>query len=246
MSSQDLEIVFDLVSEADRVTTKKDLERLTAEACRVLDVQVLLGLEVVNTTPRLSAHVTFGTASQAWRERYCEAGHLRADPLVIHTTQSLQTISWSELTDQGPAEPAREVAKSLGIAEAIIFPQGRLSTVARAILVAGGSQLATAKVRTAAAVTAGAMDRAATRVLAEARRTDASTPRLSRREVETLYWVARGLRDKAIGVTMKLAPSTVAGYIRSAQAKLGVSGRLAASRRAEELGLLPHFISMAA
>lgn len=62
---------------------------------------------------------------------------------------------------------------------------------------------------------------------------------LSRRELDVLAWVAIGLRNTEIAVTLEIAPETVKGYLRNAMQKLGAGGRQAAVMSARESGLLP-------
>ena len=61
--------------------------------------------------------------------------------------------------------------------------------------------------------------------------------RLTPRESEVLSLVARGLRNSEVAEKLNLTPHTVAGYIKSIYAKLGISNRAEAARRAARLGL---------
>ena len=61
--------------------------------------------------------------------------------------------------------------------------------------------------------------------------------RLTPRESEVLSLVARGLRNSEVAEKLNLTPPTVAGYIKSVYAKLGISNRTEAARRAARLGL---------
>lgn len=60
---------------------------------------------------------------------------------------------------------------------------------------------------------------------------------LTPRESEVLSLVARGLRNAEVAEKLSLTPHTVAGYIKSVYAKLGISNRAEAARRAARLGL---------
>lgn len=60
---------------------------------------------------------------------------------------------------------------------------------------------------------------------------------LTPRESEVLSLVARGLRNSEVAEKLNLTPHTVAGYIKSVYAKLGISNRAEAARRAARLGL---------
>ena len=61
---------------------------------------------------------------------------------------------------------------------------------------------------------------------------------LSPREIECLRWAGQGLTDYAIADHMLISASTVNKHLESAKRKLGVQKRVAAFRRAAELGLL--------
>jgi len=60
---------------------------------------------------------------------------------------------------------------------------------------------------------------------------------LSHRETECLRWAGQGLTDYAIAEQMRISASTVNKHIENAKRKLGAPKRVAAYRRAVELGL---------
>jgi DNA-binding NarL/FixJ family response regulator len=60
---------------------------------------------------------------------------------------------------------------------------------------------------------------------------------LTPRESEVLTLVAQGLRNAEVAEQLNLTAHTVAGYIKSIYAKLGISNRAEAARRAARLGL---------
>ena len=61
---------------------------------------------------------------------------------------------------------------------------------------------------------------------------------LSKREAECLRWASLGLTDMDIGDRLALSARTVNNHIERAKRKLGASNRIAAYRKAVELGLL--------
>lgn len=64
-------------------------------------------------------------------------------------------------------------------------------------------------------------------------------PALSEREVEVLSGVARGERSKEIAARLNITERTVASYLTSIYAKLGVDSRASAVAVAIERGILP-------
>jgi DNA-binding NarL/FixJ family response regulator len=62
---------------------------------------------------------------------------------------------------------------------------------------------------------------------------------LTRREQEVLGLISRGLRNAEVAAELGLAETTVAGYIKSVYAKLGISSRAEAAWHANRLGLRP-------
>ena len=62
---------------------------------------------------------------------------------------------------------------------------------------------------------------------------------LTGRELEVLAGLTRGLPNKEIATELVVSPETVKRHAANVYAKLGVSGRRAAVRRATALGLLP-------
>ncbi|MFI9382488.1 response regulator transcription factor [Kutzneria sp. NPDC052558] len=63
-------------------------------------------------------------------------------------------------------------------------------------------------------------------------------PRLGRREVEALRWVAQGLTHRQIGTRMGLTEETVNTYLKRVRSKLGAHNKALLTRRAIELGYL--------
>jgi DNA-binding NarL/FixJ family response regulator len=62
---------------------------------------------------------------------------------------------------------------------------------------------------------------------------------LTRREVEVLVLLARGLSNKAIAAQLVVSPKTVGHHIEHIYRKIGCSTRAAASLFAMQHGLLP-------
>ena len=62
---------------------------------------------------------------------------------------------------------------------------------------------------------------------------------LTGRELEVLAGLTRGLPNKEIAAELVVSPETVKRHAANVYAKLGVSGRRQAVRRAAALGLLP-------
>lgn len=62
---------------------------------------------------------------------------------------------------------------------------------------------------------------------------------LSQRELEVLDLINRGLANKDIANTMRVAPTTVKAHIRNLYGKLAVGSRTEALAKARELRLLP-------
>ena len=61
---------------------------------------------------------------------------------------------------------------------------------------------------------------------------------LSERELEVLYLIAAGLRNKEIAEKLFISLNTVKTHLKNINGKLGVTNRTKAVARAKELGLL--------
>jgi len=64
------------------------------------------------------------------------------------------------------------------------------------------------------------------------------TETLTRRELEVLLLMSRGLGNKAIAVELRIGVSTVRGHVQNILEKMDVHSKLEAVARAKELGLL--------
>jgi DNA-binding NarL/FixJ family response regulator len=60
---------------------------------------------------------------------------------------------------------------------------------------------------------------------------------LTRRELEVLALIARGMRNTEVAAELNLAVTTVAGYIKTIYRKLGISSRAEAAWHAASMGL---------
>lgn len=67
---------------------------------------------------------------------------------------------------------------------------------------------------------------------------EATGPQLTRRELEVLELIARGMTDKEISLQLEIETSTVKTHVGSIMSKLGASNRQKAALRARELKLI--------
>lgn len=63
---------------------------------------------------------------------------------------------------------------------------------------------------------------------------------LTRRELQVLHWVAKGMTDQVAADILKISPRTVRKHVDSAISKLGASNRVEAAVKATRRGLLDH------
>ena len=67
---------------------------------------------------------------------------------------------------------------------------------------------------------------------------DSSTPNLSKREFDVLFFLSKGLTSKEIAKTLVVSNYTVAGYLKAIYLKLGTNNRVSAIVIAQKIGLL--------
>ncbi|MCC7266865.1 MAG: helix-turn-helix transcriptional regulator [Caulobacteraceae bacterium] len=65
-----------------------------------------------------------------------------------------------------------------------------------------------------------------------------STPNITRRQLQSLYWVQAGKSATDIGCILGLSPRTVEAHLAQACKRLGVRTRIQAVLRAKDMGLL--------
>lgn len=70
------------------------------------------------------------------------------------------------------------------------------------------------------------------------RSAQAGVPRLTRKQLEVLQRVAQGMSSKQVGRALHISEGTVNNHLVAVLQVLGVTSRLAACRRAHELGLI--------
>lgn len=239
---------FEIVTASEACTDRLALDQIMGRAFDHLGASVYVGVEARGGLDGPSVRVSFGRTSPAWEAQYFAAGHLSHDLMLQHVLTSPDVLYWSDLTggertlskrERQVFDEARAFGFEEGLAAPLHHPGGGVSAV---LLMGEGLEARDPMQRHAARMISHAFNRAARRLRLAEQRSEAQQARLSRREIETLYWVRKGASDKNAAVAMGLSHNTVAGYIRTSQAKLGATGRIPVAQRAADLGLLPAYL----
>lgn len=245
-------VTFEAVTAAEASNDRDSLHEIIGQAFDRLGASVYVGVEARAALDGPKVRVNFGRTSPEWEAHYFAAGHAAHDPMVKHMLTSPDPLYWSDLTSGDHALSSRErrvfdEARSFGFSEGLAAPLHHPGGGVSAVLLMGeGLDGRDPAQRQAGQILSHAFSRAARRLRLAEERAVSDKPRLTRREAEALYWVSKGASDKTTAIAMALSPHTVAGYLRSAQEKLGAVGRIAVAQLAAELGLLPSYLPRAA
>lgn len=168
----------------------------------------------------------FGNWPESWKDYYTrEMGE--ADPIVQEARRRIWPFSWSELWgdrelsdhERNLVQLARRFDWSDGVAVPIHGPAGYLALVAYA---GGPIRFGPEERLILQALSYAAHERASTLFGKQGTR---PPPKLSKRELQVMEWVARGRTDAQIADILKISATTVHTYVQQAMRKLGVRSR---------------------
>ncbi|MBQ5940167.1 LuxR family transcriptional regulator [Massilia sp. AB1] len=190
-----------------------------------------------------SAFLRSNYASE-WRERYDRKGFAQFDPVVGHCMTSSLPIVWEPATFAEPAQRAMyEEASEFGIRSGVTLPvhgpQGEFGVLS----FASDAEPDEAFHKSVAEVLPGlslirdyAFASSAKFRVQESRQE--SAPRLTRRELEVLQWVAAGKSSWEIARITTCSEATVNFHLANVRQKFGVNTRQQAVVKAIALGLI--------
>lgn len=185
-----------------------------------------------------------GRGMMAWNRYFKEQRYDVIDPCIIAYPHLRGAFTWSDvkkLTPDHAASPIWGDASSDGMREGLIVPTApgrRNAAIVR---------LTTEETRfdpgvlpllqSISVIYAASTQSFCSTVPVEQPKVEAKIV-LTERELECLYWAARGKTNPEIGVILKISRHTVNTHIESAKGKLGVATRVQAAAIAHSLGLL--------
>lgn len=165
----------------------------------------------------------------AWVEQYEAQGLYRVDPIVQRSHEIDELFIWSEMNDriQLTREEAAVFAKAAdhGLTDGITIPLHGRSGKPGLICFATADErpLAVNAINEAHAMALLAFSK-----LDKMLMDDTAVARLSKRQVECLYWTAMGKSSKAIADILDLKENTVTYHIKTAMKHLGTKNRTVA------------------
>lgn len=228
------------------------LDDLFAETLQLFGVDrfdcgpLTLGGEVA--APRLSNH---GMAE--WNRHFAERGYAAIDPCILAFPDRRGAFTWSEVKAATPEyadSPIWGDARAGGMAEGLIVPTApgrRNAAIVRLTTPEARLDPTTLPLMQSISVIYAASTQSFQSVVSPLPRplpeppaapSPAAPVTLKERELECLYWAARGKTNPEIGAILNISRHTVNTHIESAKAKLGVATRVQAAAIAHRLGLL--------
>lgn len=170
-----------------------------------------------------------------WSQRYLEQNYEAVDPLVLHASQSLRPVVWSELSDENNQYFFDEAAE-YGLADGITVPvYGHGGDIALfSVAVEDKDKLPS--INTAAATLQFFASNLYEQINVQLKRRVYAPIQLTPREKECLRWVADGKSAWEVAQIMGIAERTVVFHLQNASSKLGASGRQHAVTKALIMG----------
>lgn len=184
-----------------------------------------------------------GRGLTEWNTYFSEQGYAAIDPCILAYPHLRRAFTWTdvkELTPEHRESPIWGEARADGMSEGLIIPTtpGKKSA-AIVRLMTGENRFDPAVLPLLQSISV--IYASSTQGFFSIRPPEPAPPpppALTDREVECLYWAARGKTNPEIGVILKISRHTVNTHIESAKGKLGVATRVQAAAIAHSLGLL--------
>lgn len=227
------------IAQAERATTRDDLQRLTAE---LRDGWKLRHVAYQSLADQ-DAGFSLGTYPQSWSDHYRDKGYCRIDPVVRGSLRRSRPALWSEFDWSG--KTARSLSNAMtgrglgnkGLSIPLRGPSGHFAILT---LKGSGSEKAWRHFVDThlldALLIAHWIDR---RFLDLAGHLlDRPSRALSRREEEALTCLAQGYSRSRAAERLRISEHTLRVYIESARHKLGAMNTTHAVARALCLGLI--------
>jgi DNA-binding CsgD family transcriptional regulator len=232
----------DFLIDATTCTTAEALDQRFLRFVQALGFNAAMFVHLSTGGAPISPRVVFGDKNP-WIEHYAAQNFARLDPTISRAFRSRQAFTWEQAERRdGPRDErrffgeAREVWAKDGLIVPIHGPFGEFSVVNLLCdhrIVFTGEQTAMLKGMCTVYASLG-LNFADGALAAPA----TPTPRLSRRELQCLFWMAMGKHDGETGIILGISIHTVREYLDSAKVKLGVETRPELSLRALACGLL--------
>lgn len=187
---------------------------------------------------------------ESWCQRYKERQYMRLDPTVIHSLSSSQPLVWSdEMYVTDPQREFQREASSYGLTAGVTFPihskEGDKSMLSLTLKSSGPAATAHISDMLLLGPLAAKLAHQGVRDIIRKRAPDiaksdhaASGPKLTKREVEVLQWIAVGKNTWEISQLTRLSEHGVIFHVRNLMRKFDVSSRYQAVVKAIAAGLL--------
>ncbi|MBQ5949945.1 LuxR family transcriptional regulator [Massilia sp. ST3] len=198
-----------------------------------------------------SRHTRFDSAflrsnySSEWRERYDRKGFAQVDPTVGHCMTSSLPIVWEPATFTEPAQRAMyDEASEFGIRSGVTLPvhgpQGEFGVLSFASDAEPDDAFrkSVAEVLPGLSLIRDYAFASSAKFRVQDTRQESSVPRLTRRELEVLQWVAAGKSSWEIARITSCSEATVNFHLANVRQKFGVNTRQQAVVKAIALGLI--------
>jgi LuxR family transcriptional regulator, quorum-sensing system regulator BjaR1 len=188
--------------------------------------------------------VMSGRGLTAWNQYFAEQGYPAVDPCIIAYPRLSGAFTWSDVKTLAPEHadsPIWSDARSYGMHEGLIVPTAPKRTTAAIVRLitpeTGFDPDVVPLLQSISVIYASSTQSFHASAHAGPRLPPPPSP-LTDREIECLYWAARGKTNMEIGVILKISRHTVNTHIESVKTKLGVATRVQAAGIAHSLGLL--------
>jgi LuxR family quorum sensing-dependent transcriptional regulator len=185
-----------------------------------------------------------GRGLTEWNRRYHKQGYARIDPCVIAFKTFNRAYTWSDAKARMPElgqSALWDDARSLGMSEGLIVPtapQRPQLAVVRLTTPQASFDPSVLPLMQSISIIYAASSQTFSQKAQPARPPKTAAAALTAREIDCLFWAARGKTNKEIAAILSISSHTVNTHIERAKSKLGVATRIQATTIAHQLGLL--------
>ena len=237
------ELSFAFLRHAAAAKTIEELDEHFVRLAKSFGFRTAVLINLSRYGDPISPRKAAGESKSEWATRYEELNYARIDPTIPVAFTSREAFTWAKAERSKSSKQIRTFfgeARELFAQDSLIVPvhgpYGEFSVVnllsdAPLDLGEADRNLLQALSSLYASFSLNLLD-------APLPELDEQAKSLTRRELQSLYWMSMGKHDPEIALILQISPLTVRDYIDGAKQKLGVQTRPELARKAMTIGLL--------
>jgi LuxR family transcriptional regulator, quorum-sensing system regulator BjaR1 len=235
---------FDAVELLRHCNSFEEVKTVYGKACQLFGLSAFIICDIPPGVPPGEREVYTSGWNENWLTRYVERNYSSYDPIPNHVNTTVNPYYWQDAerhSIRGPKSKIvmNEARSDFGMVDGYCVPIHGLKGISGVVSVATEMkkwQLSEKEEAALHMISIYAYE--AVRKIRGGGNTSGGGPKISRRELECIRWLAEGKTTWEIGTILGIAEDTVGKYIKSASRKFGTSTRAHLVARAHRFNYL--------